>query len=142
MIKEFQGNESWLSNFAPVKIELEGRTFQSTEHAYMSAKSDDISWKKFCADEQNKAGQVKRASKNIELVDDWETKKLEVMEECIKQKFNQEPFKTKLLETGKNYIQEGNRWDDKFWGVCLKTNKGENHLGRLIMGIRSTLDGI
>ena len=142
MIKEFQGNESWLSNFAPVKIELEGRTFQSTEHAYMSAKSDDISWKKFCADEQNKAGQVKRASKNIELVDDWETKKLEVMEECIKQKFNQEPFKTKLLETGKNYIQEGNRWDDKFWGVCLKTNKGENHLGRLIMGIRSALNSI
>jgi predicted NAD-dependent protein-ADP-ribosyltransferase YbiA (DUF1768 family) len=63
------------------------------------------------------------------------------MEECIKQKFNQEPFKTKLLETGSKHIQEGNRWGDKFWGVCLKTNKGKNHLGRLIMEVRSTLNG-
>jgi len=140
MIREFQGNKRWLSNFAPVKIELEGRTFQSTEHAYMSAKSDDVSWKEFCSDDKNTAGQVKRASRNIQLVDDWETKKLEVMEECIKQKFNQEPFKTKLLETGSKHIQEGNRWGDKFWGVCLKTNKGKNHLGRLIMEVRSTLN--
>ena len=139
MIKEFQGNKRWLSNFAPVKIELEGRTYSSVEHAYMSAKSNDDSWKKFCANEKNTAGQVKRASRNIQLVDDWETKKLDVMEECVRQKFNQEPYKTKLLETGKKHIQEGNRWGDKFWGVCLKTNKGLNHLGRLIMQVRDEL---
>lgn len=138
MIREFQGNNRWLSNFAPVQIKLDGLIFPSIEHAYMSAKSDDDSWKKFCANEKNTAGKVKRASRSIELVEDWETKKLEVMAECIKQKFSQEPYKTKLFATGKQHIQEGNRWGDKFWGVCLKTNNGENHLGKLIMNVRDT----
>jgi hypothetical protein len=30
------------------------------------------------------------------------------MKECIKQKFSQEPYKTKLIETGNQHIQEGN----------------------------------
>lgn len=141
MIREFQGNKRWLSNFAPCTIKREGFTFPSAEHAYMAAKSDKSSWKKFCANESNTAGKIKRASKSVELVENWDTLKLEVMEDCVRQKFNQEPHKTKLLATGKQHIQEGNRWGDKFWGVCLKTNKGENHLGRLIMQIRDELNG-
>ena len=105
----------------------------------MSAKSDEAEWKKFCSNPNNKAGDVKRQSKHITLKKDWNDIKLEVMKECINQKFSQEPYRTKLLETGTQYIQEGNRWNDKFWGVCLKTNKGENHLGRLIMDVRSVL---
>ncbi len=139
MIREFQGNKRWLSNFAPVNIKMDGFIFSSVEHAYMAAKSDDISWKKFCANEKNTAGKVKRASKNIQLVNDWELKKLEVMADCIKQKFNQEPYKTKLLKTGNQHIQEGNIWGDKFWGVCLKTGIGKNYLGILIMEIRKIL---
>jgi predicted NAD-dependent protein-ADP-ribosyltransferase YbiA (DUF1768 family) len=61
------------------------------------------------------------------------------MANCIEQKFNIEPYRTKLLETKDEYLQEGNRWNDKFWGVCLKTNKGENHLGKLIMSVRGAL---
>lgn len=105
----------------------------------MSAKSDDVEWKKFCSNSNNKAGDVKRQSRTIRLKDNWKDIKLDVMAECVKQKFNQEPYRTKLLETGTQHIQEGNRWNDKFWGVCLKTNKGENHLGKLIMGVRSAL---
>ena len=139
MIKEFQNEFRWLSNFAPVKIILDGVEFPSIEHAYMSAKSDDMKWKKFCSNPNNKANDVKRQSRNIVLKENWNNIKLDVMVECVKQKFNQEPYRTKLLETGTLYIQEGNRWNDKFWGVCLKTNKGENHLGKLIMDVRSTL---
>ena len=139
MITEFQNEYRWLSNFAPVKIKLYGLEFPSVEHAYMSAKSDDVEWKKFCSNQNNKAGDVKRQSRNITLKKDWNEIKLEVMANCIKQKFNTEPYRTKLLETGTQHIQEGNRWNDKFWGVCLKTNKGENHLGRLIMDVRSAL---
>ncbi len=139
MITEFQNEYRWLSNFAPVKIKLDGLEFPSVEHAYMSAKSDDVEWKKFCSNQNNKAGDVKRQSRNITLKKDWNEIKLEVMANCIKQKFNTEPYITKLLETGTQHIQEGNRWNDKFWGVCLKTNKGENHLGRLIMDVRSVL---
>lgn len=139
MITEFQNEYRWLSNFSPVKIKLNGLEFPSVEHAYMSAKSDEAEWKKFCSNPNNKAGDVKRQSKYITLKEDWDDIKLEVMKECINQKFSQEPYRTKLLETGTQYIQEGNRWNDKFWGVCLKTNKGKNHLGRLIMDVRSVL---
>lgn len=55
------------------------------------------------------------------------------------QKFNKEPFKSKLIATGDLYIQEGNLWNDKFWGVCLKTNTGQNILGKLIMEIRNEI---
>lgn len=139
MIKEFQNEFRWLSNFAPVKIVLDGVEFPSIEHAYMSAKSDDAEWKKFCSNPINKAGDVKKQVRNIKIKENWNDIKLDVMRKCVEQKFNQEPYRTKLLETGIQYIQEGNMWNDTFWGVCLKTNKGENHLGKLIMDFRSTL---
>ena len=139
MIKEFQGKYRWLSNFTSVEVELEGIIYPSVEHAYMSAKSDIKEWKEFCSNVNNTPGQVKKASRNIALTYDWDSKKLAVMKELLIQKYNKEPFKSLLKETGNLYIQEGNNWNDKFWGVCLKTNKGENNLGKLIMEIRNTL---
>lgn len=139
MIKEFQGENRWLSNFAPVKIVLNGRTFPSVEHAYMSAKSDDPQWKALCADDLNTPGFIKKASRKIKLVDNWNEIKLSIMEECIRQKFNKEPYKTQLINTGTQELQEGNRWNDKFWGIDLKTNEGENNLGKLIMNIRNLI---
>ncbi len=136
MIKEFQGEYRWLSNFAPVKIILDGLDYPSVEHAYMSAKNDSEYWKMFCSDNDNTAGKVKKESKTIIVKENWDDIKLSVMEKCLKQKFNQEPYKTKLIETGDEYLQEGNNWNDKFWGVCFKTDIGENNLGKLIMRIR------
>jgi ribA/ribD-fused uncharacterized protein len=140
MIKEFQGEFRWLSNFTQVAIELDGRMFYSVEHAYMSAKSDDEEWKDFCENTFS-AGQVKKASRNITLVGNWEDIKVDIMKECIDKKFNQPFFKAKLLATGDSFIQEGNMWNDKFWGVCLKTGKGKNILGKLIMDKRESLKG-
>ena len=139
MIKEFQGEFRWLSNFAPCIIVLNDIEYPSVEHAYMSAKSDDPAWKHYCSKLNVTAGEVKRASRGVKLVDGWNNKKLDIMTECIKQKFNQEPYKSKLIDTGDQHIQEGNMWDDKYWGVCLKTNKGENHLGELIMMVRDEI---
>jgi predicted NAD-dependent protein-ADP-ribosyltransferase YbiA (DUF1768 family) len=104
----------------------------------MSAKSNNPNWKEICQ-ATAKPGEVKRASKHIKLRDDWETKKIDVMWECLCQKYNQEPFKSKLMATGTKTIQEGNYWNDKFWGVCLKTGHGKNKLGRMIMKIRRDL---
>lgn len=139
MIKEFQGEYRWLSNFAPATIGLDGIKYPSVEHAYMSAKSDSEHWKKFCSDSSNTAGTVKKASRVIELVENWEHIKVSVMQECIEQKFSQEPYKSKLLSTGYTHIQEGNTWNDTFWGVNLKTGKGENNLGKIIMQVRTDL---
>ena len=139
MIEQFQGEFRWLSNFAPVTIKLNGLVFKSVEHAYMSAKSDDLQWKYKCASGVFTPGQIKRLSRSIKLVDNWDTLKFEIMEDCINQKFNQEPFKSKLIATGSKHIQEGNNWNDRIWGVCLKTNKGDNILGKLIMQVRTKL---
>ena len=44
-ILEFQGEYRWLSNFSPCEIILDGITYKSVEHAYMSAKSENEEWK-------------------------------------------------------------------------------------------------
>jgi ribA/ribD-fused uncharacterized protein len=138
-IKEFQDGYEWLSNFAPCEINFNGRCFASVEHAYMSAKSNDLEWKTFCSDANNSPGKVKRKSKKILLREDWESIKVEIMYQLLELKFSQEPYRTLLLNTGNILIQEGNRWGDTFWGVDLNTNVGENKLGLLIMQIREQL---
>lgn len=138
MIAEFRGPTRWLSNFAPCVIILEGRKYKSVEHAYMSAKSDMESWKVFCQFTE-KPGEVKKASKTVELRSHWEDIKIHVMKECINQKFNQEPYKSALLLTKDETLQEGNNWGDKFWGVDLKTGEGNNYLGKIIMSKRAEL---
>ena len=137
-IIKFTGEYRWLSNFHPVDIEMGGVVYKSIEHAYMSQKSDDEGWKSVCLETTN-PGKIKRLSRGIKLVDNWDSKKIAVMNYCIIQKFTQEPFRTKLLETGDRLIQEGNLWHDTFWGIDLYTGIGLNNLGKLIMSIRFDL---
>lgn len=133
MIDSFKGEYAWLSNMALVKIKYDGIEYPSVEHAYMSAKSHYMEWKSRCADTQISGKQIKLESKGVILRDDWEEVKYDVMKECIDHKFSQEPFKTKLEETGDVELVEGNWWNDLYWGVDSKTGKGENNLGKLIM---------
>ena len=45
-------------------------------------------------------------------------------------------LKEKLLATGDRELVEGNWHGDKYWGVCLRTGEGNNHLGRMLMELR------
>jgi predicted NAD-dependent protein-ADP-ribosyltransferase YbiA (DUF1768 family) len=139
MIKEFQGEYRWLSNFYPVAIRFQGWLFPSVEHAYQSAKSDDIHWKRFCLNPDVRAGEVKKRSHHIAVVPGWRQGRLKIMEELVDLKYDQEPFKSKLLATMEEHIQEGNFWYDTFWGVDLRTGRGENNLGKIIMEKRQRL---
>ena len=125
----------WLSNMTLVDINLKGVIYPSVEHAYMSEKSKEKSWKEFCSNREISPKQVKVYSRTINLRYDWKSVKLLVMEHCLREKFKQEPFKQNLLDTENQNIQESNYWNDSYWGVDLKQdpNIGENHLGRLIM---------
>lgn len=138
MIKEFQGEYRWLSNFWLTPIYYEGRCFRSVEHAYMSAKSTNEEWKNLCSSAKT-PGQIKRLSRSVALREDWDTVKVDVMYELLKQKFSQGPLMLKLLATGEEILQEGNNWGDSFWGVSLKTGQGKNVLGLLLMRVRSEL---
>lgn len=140
MINIFRGEHAWLSNMYECGIEYKDYLFNSVENAYMWEKNpEDPEWLKMCL--VYSAGKIKRESKAITIRNDWDEIKLNVMETLLTIKFNQEPFKTKLIETGDQNIVEGTLWGDSFWGVDLKVNPnyGENHLGRLIMKIRDQL---
>jgi N-glycosidase YbiA len=137
-ILEFQGENRWLSNFAPVNVkDGSGLVYPSVEHAYQACKSHHSDVRMELLRDCKTAGQAKRFGRTIQVRSDWESVKLEVMEHFLRQKFAQSPYKEKLLATGNDHLEEGNRWGDRFWGVCHGV--GENHLGKLIMKIRGEL---
>ena len=60
------------------------------------------------------------------------------MARVIRLKFTQHPvLAARLLQTGEEELIEGNTWNDRFWGQCQGV--GENHLGRLLMELRTAL---
>jgi hypothetical protein len=140
MIKSFNGDYRFLSNFVECKVVLDGEEYNSVEHAYVVAKTVDIGIRKEIQSLPY-AGQVKRFGKKIELRKGWDNLKYSIMFDLVEQKFNQEPYKSLLLETSCD-IFEGNMWGDIYWGVVWNEDdsySGENNLGEIIMFIRSDL---
>jgi len=141
-IKFFGGEWEFLSNFYPCNIEMDGKIFPSSEHAYMSQKSLDPSWIAYCTDPMNAPNTVKRKSRTIELRHDWDQVRIESMKRALYLKFIQEPFRTKLLNTGDRNLIEGNWWHDNFFGSCTCEkcgDNGKNHLGKLLIELREFL---
>ena len=135
MIKEFQGDNRWLSNFTPCKVMLDGVVYPSTENAYQAAKT--VMTNERVPFPTMTAGQAKRAGRKVTMRSDWDDVKIAVMEDLTRQKYSVEPLRSKLLMTGDVEIQEGNSWGDTFWGICK--GRGENNLGKLIMKVRAEL---
>ena len=61
------------------------------------------------------------------------------MKELLRRKFSIPYLRDLLLNTENATLIEGNTWNDTFWGIDLKTGKGQNHLGKLLMEIREEL---
>ena len=141
-INWFKNEHRFLSNFVPVEVKLDGVTYPSVEHAYVAAKTLDLSLREKIRIIPT-SGKVKRFGRKLVLRQDWEDVKFDVMSSLLRQKFLQEPFRTLLLETGESYLREGNYWSDRVWGCTLdpKTNTwvGENNLGIMLMRIRDHL---
>lgn len=113
-----------------------GQWYPSVEHAYQAAKClhkhDELAIRN-----ADSASMAKRLGKSIEIRPDWDKIKLEVMADLLWQKFMLNPeLRARLLnETGDRELVEGNTWGDTYWGKCAGV--GKNHLGRLIMHIRT-----
>jgi N-glycosidase YbiA len=139
VITQFQGQFRCFSNFYPSPIEMEGRVYPSVENAYQAAKTLDHNER--AAMTSMTAGQSKRAGRAVRLRSDWETIKIAVMLNLLRVKFQYPDLRAVLLSTGSLELQEGNTWNDRFWGVCPPgSGQGENWLGRLLMQVRSELD--
>lgn len=131
MIKEFQGEYRWLSNFWPARIALDARVYPSVENAYQAAKYPAAERKPF---ETCSAAEAKRRGKGMKL-----SYRIEIMYGLVKQKFTIPALRTKLLATDEEVLEEGNLWHDSFWGTDLRTGLGENNLGKIIMQVRKEL---
>ena len=136
MITSFSGPYRFLSNFWIANLRIGDMHFISAEHAYQAAKSlDPEDWKNISTIET--PGGAKRAGRLLKIRPDWEEIKLDVMEIILREKFSNPELAHRLHETGDQELIEGNRWGDTYWGICR--NKGENHLGKLLMKIRKEL---
>lgn len=137
MVKEFQGEYRFLSNFWPCQIRYEGRTYPSTEHAFQAAKTVKEE-EKTLIQKAKSAGEAKKLGRYVTLRKDWGSRQLAIMEEVNWIKFTSDPYLREcLLLTGDEELQEGNSWGDIFWGVS--GGRGQNHLGKILMHVRARL---
>ena len=136
-IDSFRGEHAFLSNFYPSPIVYEGRHYPTVEHAYQAAKTV-IAEEKEIIQQIPRPGPAKRAGRRVTLRKDWESIKIRVMDQLIKEKFKPgSQFTRRLLDTGDLPLQEGNTWGDTYWGIC--NEKGHNHLGKILMKRRHEL---
>ncbi len=136
MIKEFRGKYYFLSNFYEASVTYDNITYRNNEAAFQSAKVlDKSSREKFSMLDPSSA---KRKGRHVQLRHDWEKVKFNIMYEICLAKFSQNAdLKEKLIATGDEYLEEGNIWGDKIWGIV--NGKGQNNLGKILMRVREEL---
>lgn len=140
-ITEFRCHWKWLSNFQyfDKPMSYGGFEFPSNEHFYIAMKTLSREERRQVSLHPSRG--LKKFGRTLTLREDWESIKLEVMEYGLRYKFsdNNPSLKGRLIGTEGLILEEGNYWNDKYWGICLKTGEGENNLGKIIMKIREEL---
>lgn len=138
-INLFDGEYAFLSNFYECPVEYNGFKYLNSEAAFQAQKT--LSETERLRFTTLNPSQAKRLGRKVVLRKDWESVKIQIMKEICKAKFVQNPeLAEKLIETKDAILIEGNTWNDMFWGVC--NGKGQNHLGKILMEVRSWITDI
>jgi len=152
MIDNFQGEYRFLSNFYDCLVDVKGRLFASSEHAYQAAKTLDPVWQNDIRLARSPLA-AKKLGRQAPLRPDWNDVKIDVMRFVLAQKFKERSaLADKLVLTFPHDLVEGNDHGDDFWG-CVLVNRttpwdgdeevpcwsGDNWLGRLLMERREIL---
>lgn len=133
IIDKFDGEYDFLSNFYHTPVIYEGISYRNSEAAFQSAKTEDMEIRRgfILLD----GGQAERKGRTLKLRDGWDNIKIEIMYQCVKDKFSRNiDIKRKLINTGDALLIEGNYWHDTFWGECIGV--GYNVLGIILTQIR------
>lgn len=142
MIDCFDGEFAFLSNFAYSPISDGNIVFPTVEHYFQAAKTLNMEDYEAIATADT-PGQAKRLGRNVELREDWEEIKEQIMLDALRKKFERPSFRTRLLATDNEELIEGNTWHDNTWGDCscdrCQDIKGQNKLGKLLMQIREEI---
>lgn len=136
MIDRFSGKYFFLSNYYEAPILYDGLVFMNNEAAFQAAK---------CINRESKLdfmslrpNEAKRKGRRVELRRDWEEIKYDIMYNICRAKFMQnQDLKQRLIDTGDEYLEEGNDWGDTIWGTVHGI--GQNNLGKILMKVRDEL---
>ncbi len=134
-ILQFKEEYAFLSNDYPAVVTYEGVAYPCVASAFLSTKFDTPAEKKAIA--RMSPDKVKQKYNAKPGTAEWEEHKKSIMKEIVRLKFQQHPeLMDKLIATGNKRLINGNK-KDKFWGVSPITWEGENHLGTILMEVRS-----
>jgi ribA/ribD-fused uncharacterized protein len=136
-ITSFTGRWAFLSNFSKAPVIMGTQVYPTVEHAFQAAKTLDPSVRRRIA-QMPTPGRAKALGQRVDLRADWEQIKFTVMLRLLRQKFKGKRA-LDLLSTEDRYLEEGNTWGDRVWGVYQ--GHGDNLLGRLLMQVRGELRG-
>lgn len=136
---------NWFSNMLPLDcpFEYQGIEFKTVENFYQAMKipATRVDLRaEIAALNPYKAKTAIRNKEKYAWSPSWNKElSLEVMEFALKRmKFLPGTSWYNMLNMTEDWeITEWNNWGDTFWGKDLKTEKGDNHLGKLLMKVRS-----
>ncbi len=127
------------SNFARFPIELDGKTWPTSEHYFQAMKFLDDANRAEVRDAKTPDVATRMGrDRSKPLREDWELVKDNVMRQAVLAKFTQhEDLRKLLLETGNANLVE-HTVNDAYWGDA-GDGSGKNMLGRILMEVRGQL---
>lgn len=140
-----------LSNMAPAYFLYKDILFNSSEQCFQYSKAvfeneDDLANEILILSD---AYECKRKGAEVEISEEWMSKRDEIMSNIIREKFTQnDDMLTTLLNTGSSTLYEATT--DHYWGIgstlfskatYQETSKGQNRLGLLLMELRKIQAG-
>lgn len=130
----------FFSNFSRHPIMMgDGKIYPTSEHFYQSQKTTDPQLSENIRTAQS-AQIAFNLGQKVELRPDWESIKIPIMAQALWAKFTQhKDCQDMLLGTTGEIIE--NNPKDYFWAVGSDWS-GENHLGKLLVGIRDAMHKI
>ena len=134
-VDEFRGSHYFLSNDSPSPIEFEGIRYPTVDHAFTAARTLNETDRRRIAGIESPA-EARRTARELEVRPDWEKEQGPIMLALVRQKFQSEREKSRLLSTGNSTLIYGNTRGDQTWGKDVKTGQGENRLGNILMQVR------
>jgi len=137
MINQFINEYCFLSNFWYVDIAYDN-VYRSVEHFFQAMKTLDEGLRATIA-MAGTSSRAKKLGRTVPLRADWDRIKVNVMALGLCKKFSYPELAQKLIATYPHDLIEGNYWGDETWGVNLKTGKGLNYLGKLLVMTRTYL---
>ena len=141
----FFGPYFFLSNSFIDDIEYQGITYPSIEHAFQASKCPDIETRELFSTKAEKVLDAKGArdlGRNVFTRETWVDHQHEIMKELLTIKFSKGRMVRWMKGTLNKPLIYANFYGDTYWGVDIKTGSGFNHLGEILMEVRSHMKAI